>query len=271
MGARGVGQDGGRQLRGVVRALDVRGRLAERDVDQRLVLGAGGVLLVRPPRPDRLADDAHPAVGVLAHEGGEHGADDAAGVAARDGHVAQPDARHLLGRQRLAQQLQVPARHGDEHGFVALAGPRARSRARRRRTRRRSRRTARRVPGCPARRLSPPSPSRHRALRHHRTSCGPSRGLRGCAGPIRTPSRKPILATHLPEGRTVSPNGTRPATEGYETVAVDTPIPPGVSAPYRVISASRSSGAVRIVRSGVSRSAGTSQLTSNSRPSGSWA
>ena len=43
-----------------------RATRAERDVDQRLVLGAGGILLVRPARPDRLADDAHPPIGVLA-------------------------------------------------------------------------------------------------------------------------------------------------------------------------------------------------------------
>ena len=230
MGARRVREDGRRQLRGVVRALDGGGRLTERDVDQRLVLGAGGVLLVRPLRPDRLADDPYPAVGVLTDECAEHGADDPAGVAARHGHVAQPDARHLVGGQRRAQEIQVPAGYRDEHGLV------------------------------------PPEPLAHEAQdagdvlvvvrveqrvvlqgaqragllrrRRHgtvspvilRTSCGPGRAPADVQA--RSADHRNSDSNHLPDGRMpASASGMRAATEGYDGTGIDTPIPPSVSAP----------------------------------------
>ena len=60
VGAGGVGEPLAVEPPHVVGAQDVGGRLGQRHVDQRLVLGAGRVLVVGAPRPDRLADDPHP-------------------------------------------------------------------------------------------------------------------------------------------------------------------------------------------------------------------
>ena len=70
------------------------------------------------------------------------------------------------------------------------------------------------------------------------------------------------------------PAAANRARPGYAGSGVETPIPPRVSAPYRAISSARSSGRSFIAAPASivwSRSAGTSQHTSNSMPSGSLA
>jgi hypothetical protein len=117
MGPEGVLQDRLVEPGAVVRAEHVHPGVRERDVDQRFVLGAGRVLLVRTTGPDRLPDDPDPPPRVLLGEGPQHRADDAAGVAPGDRHVREPDPPGVVA-EAVADQFQVAARDGDEYRLV---------------------------------------------------------------------------------------------------------------------------------------------------------
>ena len=233
----------------VVGAQDVGGRLAQRHVDQRLVLGARRVLVFRAARPDRLADDPHPLPAVLAHERREHRADDPARVAARLRHVRRAHPRRLGLGERRAQQAEPGLGHGDEHRFVAAPGPRARTRRIRTGSSPHRCRTTRRARG--SRRRSPSSASSW---------------VSGSRPPYRA-GRKAASCTErtVPDTSGQSPSGNLGASarkrrrhHGFRRRSARSP-------------ARGAAAGVEIVWSGSSRAAGTSQLTSNSMPSGSCA
>ena len=113
MGDHRVGEHVRREPAGVVRAQDGGRHPDERLVDERLVLGAGGVLLVAAAGPDRLADDARAAAGVFADERVQHPRDDPARVAPVPRHVDEADAAHPA-TERGAQELEIGAGHRDQ-------------------------------------------------------------------------------------------------------------------------------------------------------------